>query len=48
MCPKVMDMGPFQVQASEMNENISHKMGVELAASLNMGGNLSRVLHIII
>ena len=31
-----------------MSENISLKMGVEFAASLNMGKNLCRVLYTII
>ena len=30
----------FQLQWSEMSENISLKMGVKFAASLNMGKNL--------
>ena len=30
----------FELQGSEMNENISLKMGVKFAASLNMGKNL--------
>ena len=30
----------FQLQGSEMSENISLKMGVKIAASLNMGKNL--------
>ena len=30
----------FQLQGSEMSENISLKMGVKFAASLNMGKNL--------
>ena len=30
----------FQLQESEMSENISLKMGVKFAASLNMGKNL--------
>ena len=30
---------PFQFQGSEMSENISLKMGVIFAASLNMGKN---------
>ena len=38
VCPKVKDMG--QLQGSEMSENISLKMGVKFAASLNMGKNL--------
>ena len=47
VCPKVKDMGPFfWLLGSEMNENISLKMGVKLAASLNMGKNLYRVLYI--
>ena len=47
VCPKVKDMGPFfWLLASEMNENISLKMGVKLAASLNMGKNLCCVLYI--
>ena len=40
VCPKLKDMGPFQLQGSEMSENISLKMGVKFAASLNMGTNL--------
>ena len=30
----------FQLQGSEMSENISLKMGVKFAASLNMAKNL--------
>ena len=30
----------FQLQGSEMSENISLEMGVKSAASLNMGKNL--------
>ena len=30
----------YQLQGSEMSENISLKMGVEFAASLNMGKNV--------
>ena len=30
----------FQLQGSEMSENISLKMGVKFAASLNMGKTL--------
>ena len=33
-------MGPFQLQGSEMSENISLKMGVKIAASLSMGKNI--------
>ena len=40
VCPKVKDMGPFWLQGSEMSENISLKMGLTFAASLNMGKNL--------
>ena len=40
MCPKVKDMGPFQLQGSEMSENISLKIGVKFAASINMGKNV--------
>ena len=36
VCPKVKDVGTFQFQGSE---NISLKMGVKFAASLNMGQN---------
>ena len=36
----------FQIQGSEMSENISLKMGVKFAASLNMGKSLCRVLSI--
>ena len=35
VCPKVKDMGPFST-SSEMSKNISLKMGVKFAASLNM------------
>ena len=37
----------FQLQGSEMSENISRKMGLQFAASLNMGENLCGVLYII-
>ena len=40
VCPKVKDMGPLQLQGREMSENISLKMGVKVAASLNMGNDL--------
>ena len=41
VCPKMKEMVHFSAQGSEMNENISLKMGMEFAASLNMGENLS-------
>ena len=48
MCPKVKDMGSFfWLQGSQMSENISLKMCVELAAALNMGKNLCLVLNIV-
>ena len=40
VCPKVKELFIFQLQGSEMSENISLKVGVEFAASLNMGKNL--------
>ena len=40
VCPKVKGMGPFQPQDSEMSDNVSVKMGVTFAASLNMGESL--------
>ena len=40
VCPKVKDMVPFQLQESEIRENILIKMGVKFAASLIMGKNL--------
>ena len=40
VCPKVKDMVLSWLQGSEMSENISLKMGVKFAASLNMGKNL--------
>ena len=40
VCPKLKDMGPFWLQGSEMSENISLKLGIKFAASLNMGENL--------
>ena len=40
VCPKVKDMDPYKFKQSVMSENISHKMGVKFAASLNMGRNL--------
>ena len=41
MCvQKVKFVGRFQLQGSEISENISLKMGVKFAASLNMGENL--------
>ena len=40
VCSKVKDMGPFSALGSEISENISLKMGVKFAASLNMGKNL--------
>ena len=36
--PKVKEV-LFQLQGSKMSENISLKMGVKFAASLNMGKN---------
>ena len=36
VCPKVKDIGCF----FGMSENISLKMGVKFAASVNMGNNL--------
>ena len=39
MCPKVKDMGQFQLQESEMSENISLQMGVNFAPSITMGRN---------
>ena len=45
VCPKVKDIWVlFQLQGSDMSENISLKMGVKFAASLNMGKNLCSVL----
>ena len=41
VCPKVKDMGLFQFQGSAMSDNISFKLGVKFAASLNMGKNSS-------
>ena len=38
VCPKVEDI--FRLQGSEIGENISLKMGVKSAASLNMGKNV--------
>ena len=38
--PKVKGMGPFQPQDSEMSDNVSVKMGVTFAVSLNMGESL--------
>ena len=40
VCSKVKDIGPFSASRSEMSENVSLKMGVKFAASLNMGKNL--------
>ena len=40
VCPKVKGIGLFQLQGSEIRENISLKMGVKFTASLNMGKNL--------
>ena len=37
MCQKVKETGPFSQQRSEMSDNISLKMDVKFAASLNMG-----------
>ena len=37
----------FRLQVSEMSENISLKMGVKFAASLNMGKNLCQLLNVI-
>ena len=46
--PKVKDMRVIVwLQQSEKSENISLKMGVKFAASLNMGKNLCLVLNII-
>ena len=40
--PKVKDIWVlFGLQGSEMSENISLKMGVKFAVSLNMGENLN-------
>ena len=48
VCPKLKDMGPFfWHQGSKMSENISLKMGIEFAVSLNMDENLCWVLYII-
>ena len=41
VCPKVKEMGSFfLLQASELIVNISLKMGVNFAVSLNMDKNL--------
>ena len=40
VCPKVKDMGHVWLQGSEKCENISLKMGIEIAESLNMGENV--------
>ena len=39
--------GAYGLQGSEMIENISLKMGIKLAASLNMGENYCGVLYTI-
>ena len=44
--PKKRTWVTFQLQGSEVSENISLKMGIEFAASLNIGKNLCWVLYI--
>ena len=46
MCGSLSEgYGAYGLQGSEMIENISLKMGIKLAASLNMGENYCGVLY---